>query len=92
MGEKYRRQTLWALGLTVALGIFFSSLQFHEYYIASFTIAEGIYGSTFYMITGFHGVHVLVGTIFLTVVFFRTYYYHFCQHLHYFGFDAAVWY
>jgi len=66
-GELYWRITLVRLGATIALGIFFSWLQFGEYYIARFRFADGIYGSTYYIITGFHGVHVLVGTMFLIV-------------------------
>lgn len=91
-GEAYRLYTLFFLGWTVFLGVVFTALQAEEYYIASFTIADRIYGSRFFIITGFHGAHVLAGTIFLIVVFIRTWRYHFCQHTHYFGFDAAVWY
>nr|YP_009455671.1 cytochrome c oxidase subunit III [Lutraria maxima]AUH21197.1 cytochrome c oxidase subunit 3 [Lutraria maxima] len=91
-GEKYRTESLVALGLTVVLGVIFTWLQFNEYYMASFSMGEGVYGSTFYLMTGFHGVHVIVGTIFLTVCWFRIYLYHFSFKHHYFGFDAAVWY
>jgi len=66
-GEQYRIESLLSLGLTIALGVVFTWLQFNEYYIARFRMGEGIYGSTFYLMTGFHGIHVLVGTIFLTV-------------------------
>jgi len=91
-GEQYRIESLLSLGLTIALGVVFTWLQFNEYYIARFRMGEGIYGSTFYLMTGFHGIHVLVGTIFLTVCWFRIYLYHFRFKHHYFGFDAAVWY
>src|SRR3546814_3981028 len=57
----------------------------------SFGFADGIYSSTFYMATGFHGFHVLVGTIFLIVCFFRAYAGHFKPD-HHFGFEAAAWY
>lgn len=91
-GERYWFATLVRLGATIALGVFFSWLQFGEYYIARFRFADGIYGSTYYIITGFHGVHVLVGTMFLIVCWFRLFFYHFSHNHHYFGFDAAIWY
>ena len=61
------------LGLvfTVVLAVLFTALQAFEYVSATFTISDGIYGSTFFMATGFHGFHVLIGTIFLTVCLFR---------------------
>nr|WLK25962.1 cytochrome c oxidase subunit 3 [Raeta sp.] len=92
MGEAARKKALMHLLLTILGGSIFSYLQFKEYYWSSFSIADSVYGSSFYLMTGFHGVHVLVGTIFLSVVLLRTWRYHFCQYNHYFGFDAAVWY
>nr|ATZ68900.1 cytochrome c oxidase subunit III [Pseudocardium sachalinense] len=92
LGKKYRSQALYALALTIVLGLIFTSLQFNEYYLASFTIAEGLYGSTFYVMTGFHGLHVLVGTMFLVVCWCRVYLFHFTYNRHYFGLDAAIWY
>ena len=84
-------QTSQGLALTVILGIYFTMLQGLEYYEARFTFADSIYGSTFFIATGFHGLHVVVGTIFLIVTWFR--------HLkgefrasHHFGFEAAAWY
>lgn len=79
------------LGLTVTLAAVFTGFQAYEYASASFTIADGIYGSTFYMATGFHGFHVIVGTIFLTVCLIRLYFNHFTRE-HHFGFEAAAWY
>lgn len=76
---------------TVALGILFSCLQAYEYSSAAFGLSSGIYGSTFFMATGFHGFHVLVGTIFLTVCLIRAYRGHFKPD-HHFGFEAAAWY
>jgi len=58
-------QTTQGLALTILLGIYFTSLQALEYWEAPFSIADAVYGSTFYMATGFHGIHVIVGTIFL---------------------------
>jgi cytochrome c oxidase subunit 3 len=60
-----------------------------EYIEASFNISDGIYGSTFYMATGFHGFHVIVGTCFIAVCFMRFNYSHFNPKLH-FGFEAAA--
>jgi len=77
--------------LTIFLGIFFTIIQLYEYINAPFSISDGIYGSIFFLTTGFHGLHVLVGTIFLIVTFCRHYNYHFTRE-HHFGFEAAAWY
>ena len=77
--------------LTVALGVFFTALQGLEYMDAGFTIADGVYGSTFFLATGFHGFHVLIGTTFLLVCLFRQLKNHFSTS-HHFGFEAAAWY
>jgi cytochrome c oxidase subunit 3 len=86
-----RNQGVVALALTIALAAFFTALQGFEYMEAPFTIADGIYGSTFYLATGFHGFHVIIGTLFLTVCLYRLYQYHFTKR-HHFGFEAAAWY
>ena len=65
--------------------------QAYEYMVAPFQMSTGIYGSTFYMATGFHGFHVLVGTIFLLVCLFRARAGHYKPD-HHFGFEAAAWY
>ena len=80
-----------SLLVTVALATVFTGLQVFEYGAAPFTIADGIYGSTFYMTTGLHGVHVFIGTCFLTVCLIRLFYNHFTRE-HHFGFEAAAWY
>lgn len=80
-----------ALALSVFLGVFFLSFQFYEYAHSHFGFTEGVYASTFYMATGFHGFHVLVGTIFLFVCWVRTVKGHFTPKGH-FGFEAAAWY
>lgn len=80
-----------SLALTVCLGIEFTIWQGYEYLKASFYIYDGIYGSTFYMTTGLHGLHVIVGTIFLMVCFVRMLCMHFL-HDHHFGYEAAIWY
>ena len=89
--EGNRRQTLQGLALTIALGASFTCVQAFEYSHAAFGFADGIYSSTFFMATGFHGFHVLVGTIFLIVCYFRVKAGHFKPD-HHFGFEAAAWY
>ncbi|WP_029009741.1 cytochrome c oxidase subunit 3 [Azospirillum halopraeferens] len=80
-----------ALGLTVLLGVLFTFFQAYEYSHAHFGFSDGIYSSAFYMATGFHGFHVIVGTIFLAVCWWRTLKGHFTPASH-FGFEAAAWY
>nr|AST10250.1 cytochrome c oxidase subunit III [Leucochrysa pretiosa] len=84
-------QTTQGLFLTVILGIYFSILQGFEYMESPFTIADSVYGSTFFMATGFHGLHVLIGTTFLLICLIRHINYHFSNN-HHFGFEAAAWY
>jgi len=80
-----------ALIATLILAVAFTGFQVYEYSHASFTIASGIYGSTFFMATGFHGFHVFIGTCFLTVCLVRLLNNHFTRG-HHFGFEAAAWY
>ncbi len=89
--EGNRRGMIWGLGLTILLGICFTALQAYEYSHAAFQFSGHIYGSTFFMATGFHGFHVIIGTIFLIVVFFQALAGHFTPKQH-FGFEAAAWY
>ena len=89
--EGHNDQAAKALAVSVLLGLTFSGLQIYEYTHAAFGFREGIYSSTFYMATGFHGFHVVVGTIFLAVCWFRTMRSHFTPDSH-FGFEAAAWY
>ncbi|MEC7491070.1 MAG: cytochrome c oxidase subunit 3 [Pseudomonadota bacterium] len=89
--EGDRKHFLQGLGLTIGLGICFTGVQIFEYSHAAFGFREGIYPSTFFMATGFHGFHVLVGTIFLIVCFLRGRAGHFTAD-HHFGFEAAAWY
>jgi cytochrome c oxidase subunit 3 len=77
--------------ITILLAIIFTALQGFEYVNAPFTISDGVYGSTFYMATGFHGFHVFIGTCFLTVCLIRLSLNHFTRQ-HHFGFEAAAWY
>ncbi|MEM7026465.1 MAG: cytochrome c oxidase subunit 3, partial [Pseudomonadota bacterium] len=85
-----------ALLLTVAIGVIFTGFQAYEYihtiyHSAGFTISDGIFGSTFYMATGFHGFHVMIGTTFLMVCMMRAYYDQFKSEKHV-GLEAAAWY
>jgi cytochrome c oxidase subunit III len=81
-----------ALGITVLLGFAFTLLQIYEYHHAAFKFTDGIYASNFYMATGFHGVHVFVGTIFLLVNYCRAKSGHFKKGNGYLGFEFAAWY
>ncbi|MBS0561093.1 MAG: cytochrome c oxidase subunit 3, partial [Proteobacteria bacterium] len=79
------------LGLTVLLGLSFTMCQIIEYSNAPFKFTGGIYPSVFFLATGFHGFHVIVGTIFLIVCWFRAKAGHFTPERH-FAFEAAAWY
>ena len=89
--EGDRKGLVWGLGLTILLGVIFSYVQFYEYSIAPFAFKDSIYGATFFMATGFHGFHVVVGAIFLAVCWVRAMRGHFTPDKH-FGFEAAAWY
>jgi cytochrome c oxidase subunit 3 len=89
--ENNHTQTIKGLAVTVILGLYFSTLQAFEYIEAPFTFADSVYGSTFYIATGFHGLHVIVGTRFLSVCLYRLLRFQF-SHKHHFGFEAAAWY
>lgn len=86
-----RKNTLLALFLTIVLAVVFTALQAMEYYESSFSIADSVYGSVFFLLTGFHGLHVIIGTLFLTVSLIRCYRHHFTKN-HHIGFEAAIWY
>jgi cytochrome c oxidase subunit III len=92
---KNRDQLIKGLIATVALGFLFVAFQafeYHEAYTAmGLTLGSGVYGSTFFMLTGFHGFHVCVGAIILSVVLFRSWKGHFKPENH-FAFEAAAWY
>jgi len=86
-----KKHTLIALIFTLSLATLFTVLQGMEYVSAPFNISDGVYGSCFYMATGFHGFHVFVGTIALLVSFLRIAFNHFTNQ-HHFGFESAIWY
>ena len=91
----HRGQLIAGLFLTVALGAIFMVLQGIEYYEAyhhlGLTLGSGVYGSTFFLLTGFHGFHVTLGAIILAVILVRCIFGHFTPE-HHFGFEAAAWY
>ena len=85
------KETIKSLNFTIFLAILFTSLQYLEYKQAEFRFSDSIYGSIFFTSTGFHGAHVIMGTIFLTICLFRFLNFHFTIE-HHFGFEAACWY
>jgi len=91
----HHTQTVMGLGMTVMLGLIFFGFQAYEYSHAysamGLTLNSGIYGSTFYMLTGFHGLHVTIGTIMLLVILVRCIKGHFTNEKH-FAFEAVAWY
>jgi cytochrome c oxidase subunit III len=86
-----RQGLKWGLWLTIGLGLLFSFVQAYEYAHASFGFKGSIYGATFFMATGFHGAHVIIGTIFLAVCLWRAYQGQFTPQ-HHLGFEFAAWY
>jgi len=80
-----------SIGWTVILGFSFTGLQMFEYLFCSFTMADSVYGRTFYIATGFHGFHVVLGAIFISIVGFRHCLGHFSG-VHHFGLEARAWY
>jgi cytochrome c oxidase subunit 3 len=86
-----RKGALYGLVYTILLAVLFTALQGIEYTVSSFTISDGLYGSCFYFGTGFHGLHVIVGTAFLAVGFWRLLAYHFTDH-HHLGLESGILY
>nr|WOW99027.1 cytochrome c oxidase subunit III [Dictyopharidae sp. 2 WQW-2023a] len=80
-----------SLMITVMLGLYFSMLQLMEYIESPFTISDSVYGSSFFMSTGFHGIHVIIGTTFLLTCLMRCKKMHFSNN-HHLGFELAAWY
>nr|YP_009545889.1 cytochrome c oxidase subunit III [Ophiosteira antarctica]AYO99681.1 cytochrome c oxidase subunit 3 [Ophiosteira antarctica] len=80
-----------SLTVTILLGAWFTSLQAYEYWETSFSIADSIYGSAFFVATGFHGLHVIIGTTFLFICLTRLINGHFSLN-HHVGYECAIWY
>jgi heme/copper-type cytochrome/quinol oxidase subunit 3 len=74
---------------TISYGIIFTIVQIYEYRVAPFSMNDGIFGSLFFMLTGFHGFHVLLGTIFLLVCLHRQIHYHFSLN-HHVGLECSI--
>jgi cytochrome c oxidase subunit 3 len=89
--EDDRQSLKYGLWLAICLGMLFTTFQAFEYSEAAFSFAGNIYGASFFMATGFHGFHVIIGTIFLAVCLFRAYAGQFTPTQHV-GFEAAAWY
>lgn len=89
--ENNFKQATQGLLFTVILGLYFTILQGYEYFESSFSISDAAYGSSFFVATGFHGLHVIIGTTFLLICLMRHLNNHFSQ-IHHFGFEAAAWY
>jgi cytochrome c oxidase subunit 3 len=93
--EGERKALCWWLAATVALGFIFVGMQadeyIHAYHELNLTLRSGIYGTTFFMLTGFHGLHVTLGAIMLTVILVRSIKGHFTEE-HHFAFEAVAWY
>nr|YP_010582979.1 cytochrome c oxidase subunit III [Warodia hoso]UGN61425.1 cytochrome c oxidase subunit III [Warodia hoso]WRY72453.1 cytochrome c oxidase subunit III [Warodia biguttata] len=80
-----------AMIMTVILGVYFTILQAYEYLESPFCISDSVFGSTFFMATGFHGLHVIIGTLFILVSTKRSFNLHFSEY-HHVGFEASAWY
>ena len=86
-----KRHTIIGIIATIILAILFTALQGYEYVSAPFNMTDSVYGSCFYITTGFHGFHVFIGTCCLLVSLFRVILNHFTS-THHFGFESAIWY
>nr|YP_010736915.1 cytochrome c oxidase subunit III [Idioscopus ventrispinus]WEP24802.1 cytochrome c oxidase subunit III [Idioscopus ventrispinus] len=84
-------QTMKSMMITTILGLYFSLLQLYEYMESPFSIADSIYGSTFFMGTGFHGIHVIIGTTFIIIIMIRVKNLH-MSNMHHIGFELSAWY
>nr|QRH18069.1 cytochrome c oxidase subunit 3 [Clavulina sp.] len=86
-----RTAAIWGTVYTIVLALLFTALQYVEYQQAGFTIADSVYGTVFFASTGLHGMHVIVGTLFILVGFFRLFSYHSTNN-HHLGFESAILY
>ena len=86
-----KKLTVWSFLLTIVLAVVFTALQAFEYSSANFSIADGIFGTTFYASTGLHGFHVIVGTIFIIIAFIRIINNNITRQTHV-GIESGIWY
>lgn len=84
-------ETIFSLLITIFLGFYFTFLQRFEYFYAPFSISDSVVGSTFFITTGFHGIHVIIGSLFLLYNFYRIYFFH-LRNSHHLRFEFASWY
>jgi cytochrome c oxidase subunit 3 len=89
--QRKREGTLYGLIATIFLAIIFTTFQGIEYNVSSFTISDSVFGTCFFFGTGFHGLHVIIGTIFLTIPFWRIFAYHLTDH-HHVNFESGILY
>nr|AWV83346.1 cytochrome oxidase subunit III [Muda kuroiwae] len=89
--NNYYEEFMYSIIITIMLAIYFTILQMYEYYESPFCISDSVYGSTFFVATGFHGIHVIIGTTFIIICLMRHLKFHFSK-THHFGFEAAAWY
>nr|WAP91728.1 cytochrome c oxidase subunit III [Idiocerini gen. 'Neoamritatus' sp.] len=89
--NKNYSQVMKSMMITTMLGMYFSILQLYEYMESPFSISDSIYGSTFFMSTGFHGLHVMIGTLFIIISMMRIKNLH-LSNLHHIGFESSAWY
>lgn len=91
MVSRNRKEVTQGLLATITYAILFTCIQFYEYITIAWSINDSVYGSLFFMLTGFHGLHVIIGTIFLIVCLLRHLNFHFtCDH--HVGLECAIWY
>lgn len=86
-----KKKRILSLLITIILGVYFTAIQIIEYIEAPFSINDRIYGTTFFLTTGFHGLHVIIGTIILRTSIVRLKNNHFSK-IHHFGLEATIWY
>nr|YP_010271123.1 cytochrome c oxidase subunit III [Anchon lineatum]UKB86888.1 cytochrome c oxidase subunit III [Anchon lineatum] len=89
--NKNQSQSKKSMMITITLGIYFTIMQLYEYYESPFCISDSVYGSTFFMSTGFHGIHVMVGTMFIIISMMRLNKLHYSSN-HHTGFECSAWY
>nr|AHA52588.1 cytochrome c oxidase subunit III [Sigalphus bicolor] len=87
----HKKMSLLNIFITIFLGGIFSIFQYLEYNESYFNITDSCYGSIFFLMTGFHGIHVIIGTLFILITYLRLYLNH-CSFIHHFNFEGASWY